>query len=101
MRHKNIIGTASIATIMLMLTACGTTPTEDRLSDSGSQEVLGAADTRLVYAEVEEDTVVGSRIKQTGGEVEDSATPVRVYDRDDMRRNGARSVGGFLGGINR
>ncbi|MEL7184922.1 MAG: hypothetical protein AAFN50_00630 [Pseudomonadota bacterium] len=52
------------------------------------------------YGPDSEGTVVGSRIRRSADDAEDGATPVRVYDRENMKRTGARSVGGFVGSGN-
>ncbi|MCH8337187.1 MAG: hypothetical protein IIC61_15025 [Proteobacteria bacterium] len=39
---------------------------------------------------------VGSRIKRKT-DIEEGATPVQIYDQDEMRRSGAVSLGDFLG----
>ena len=68
---------------VVLLTACATTDESDVLYEP---------------VEVEKPTV-GSRIKDLN-EAEDGAVPVRVFSREDIRRSGFRSVGGFLGGPN-
>ena len=69
--------------LVVLLTACATTEESD-----------------ILYGPVEvEKPTVGSRIKELN-EAEDGAVPVRVFSREDMRRSGARSIGGFLGGPN-
>ena len=77
---------------VILLSACGTTA---ELESEG-----GAVLVEQPFASVERDVpTVGSRIKNYEPP-EDAAVPVRVFDREDMRRTGSRSVGGFLGGVN-
>lgn len=84
MKHKNLMSAASIGAFLLIVSGCGNTPATGDLYD----------------AEEMKESIVGSRVKMEPRNVEDGATPVRVYSREEMRRNGSRSVGGFLGGNN-
>ena len=69
----------------VFMSGCATTDTtDDKYSDESYQENRGVS-------------VVGSRIKRDS-EIDERASPARVYDRDDMRATGAHTAGEFLGG---
>jgi hypothetical protein len=83
MRRIALFSSAIASASLLLLGGCATTTDDGVLYSYGTKG---------------EKTVVGSRIPRSADDAEDGATPVRVYDREGMKRTGARSVGGFIGG---
>ncbi|MCG8371340.1 MAG: hypothetical protein MJA32_12615 [Proteobacteria bacterium] len=81
MKFVTLIAAAVGCLLLLSMTGCATTE-DGKLYSYGEQG----------------EVIVGSRIRRTAEQAEDGATPVRVFNRDEMKRTGARSVGGFVGG---
>ena len=86
MTHIRSMSAVALGCAAILLSGCATTPETDYWVEEGDFPPKTA-----------EDPVVGTRIGSTN-DAENGAKPVRVYSREEMRKNGSRSVGGFLGG---